>query len=122
MRIVVLILGFIIFGIGIVVLISPSNLKKMIHVFLAKKWLSFATMIRILFGILFLLAASETRAPFFVLTLGILFILAGVVIPLLGTARIERLAHWWLGRSDGILRLWALFSIAFGAAILWSGL
>lgn len=63
MRIIILIVGFIIFGIGIVVLISPANLKKMLHVFLAKKWLSFVTMIRILLGILFLLAASETRAP-----------------------------------------------------------
>lgn len=122
MRIVVLIVGFIIFGIGIVVLISPSNLKKMLHIFLTKKWLSFVTMIRILLGILFLLAASETRAPSFVLALGILFILAGVVIPLMGAARIERLAHWWLERSDGILQLWALLSVAFGAAILWSGL
>jgi len=94
----------------------------MLHIFLTKKWLPFVTMIRILLGILFLLAASETRAHSFVLALGILFILAGVVIPLLGTARIERLAHWWLGRSDGILRLWALFPVAFGAAVLWSGL
>src|SRR3989337_2814653 len=103
MRIIVLIVGFIIFGIGIIVLISPVNLKKMLHIFLTKKWLPFVTMIRILLGILFLLAASETRAPSFVLALGILFILAGVVIPLMGAPRIERLAHWWLERSDGIL-------------------
>jgi len=64
---------------------------------------------------------SETRSPLFVRMVGVLFILAGLGVPLMGAARIQRLVSWWLERSDATLRLWALFAIAFGAAILWSG-
>ena len=121
MAVIVLIVGLIVLGMGILVLISPASLKRMLHIFLAKQWWYFVTGIRILVGILFILVASETRSPLFVRMVGVLFILAGLVVPLMGTARIQRLVSWWLERSDATLRLWALFSIAFGAAILWSG-
>jgi hypothetical protein len=120
MAAIVVIVGLIILGIGILVLISPASLKEVLRIFLAKQWWYFASVIRILVGILFILAASETGAPLFVLMVGILFILGGVALPLMGVARIERLTSWWLKRSDVTLRLWALFAFAFGAAILWS--
>jgi uncharacterized protein YjeT (DUF2065 family) len=121
MAVIVLIVGLIVLGMGILVLISPASLKRMLHIFVAKQWWYFVTGIRILVGILFILVASETRSPLFVRTVGVLFILAGLVVPLMGAARIQRLVSWWLERSDATLRLWALFSIVFGAAILWSG-
>jgi hypothetical protein len=122
MSAVVVIVGLLILGIGIVILISPVKLKRILHIFLQRQWWYFVTVIRILMGILFVMAASETRAPSFVGAVGIMFILAGVAIPLVGFARIERLAHWWLQRSAGILRLWALVAAAFGAVVLWCGL
>ena len=121
MAAIVLVVGLIVLGMGILVLISPASLKRMLHIFVAQQWWYFVTGIRILVGILFILVASETRSPLFVRTVGVLFILAGLVVPLMGAARIQRLVSWWLERSDATLRLWALFSIAFGAAILWSG-
>ncbi len=119
---VVIIVGFFILGISIAILISPVKLKRVLHIFLQKQWWRFAAVIRILIGILFVVAASETRAPSFVLAVGIMFILAGVAIPLMGSARIERLVNWWLESSDGTLRLWALVAAAFGAVVLWCGL
>lgn len=121
MSAIVVIVGLIILGIGVLVLISPVSLKKMLQIFLAKQWWYLVTVIRILVGILFLLAASETGAPLFVRILGVLFILSGVAVPLMGAARIERLVSWWLERSDTTLRLWGLFAAAFGVAIFWSG-
>ena len=121
MAAIVLIVGLIVLGMGILVLISPASLKRMLHIFLAKQWWYFVTGIRILVGILFIVVASETRSPLFVRMVGVLFILAGLFVPLMGAARIQRLVSWWLERSDATLRLWALFAIAFGAAVLWSG-
>jgi len=121
MAVIVVIIGLIILGIGVLVLIAPVSLKKVLHIFLAKQWWTFVTVIRILVGTLFVLAASETGAPLFVRIVGILFILSGIVVPWMGTSRIERLVSWWLQRSDTTLRLWGLFAAAFGAAILWSG-
>lgn len=121
MAVIVVIVGLIILGMGILVLIAPVSLKKVLYIFLAKQWWTFVTVIRILIGTLLVLSASETRVPFFVRIVGILFILSGIVVPWMGASRIERLVGWWLQRSDTTLRLWGLFAAAFGAAILWSG-
>jgi hypothetical protein len=75
MSAVVVIVGLLILGIGIVILISPAKLKRILYIFLQKQWWYFITMIRILVGILFMVAASETRAPSFVLAVGIVFVL-----------------------------------------------
>jgi len=83
MAAIVLIVGLIVLGMGILVLISPASLKRMLHIFVAKQWWYFVTGVRILVGILFILVASETRSPLFVRTVGVLFILAGLVVPLM---------------------------------------
>ncbi len=77
---------------------------------------------RIVAGILFLLAASDTRAPSFITAMGVFFILAGVAIPCIGSARIERLATWWLAKPDWVLRVWAVAAGTLGAAFVWCGL
>ena len=77
--------------------------------------------IRIVIGILFLVAAPDTHAPSVVRVLGITFILAGAAIPIIGVARIERLVRWWLARSESTFRLWAIVVAGFGMIIMWSG-
>ncbi len=122
MSIVVAIIGLLIFLIGLAVLISPTTLRWLRHRhFLKKEWLYAATALRIVIGVLFIIAVPDTRAPTFILVLGIIFIIAGVAIPLSGTERIEQMAEWWLKRSDAILRLWAIVSVILGSAILWCG-
>lgn len=76
--------------------------------------------IRILTGVVFLLAAPDTRMPTLIRVLGGLFILAGVTIPLLGAEQIDKLAGWWLARSDNVLRFWALVAMVFGGLIVWA--
>jgi hypothetical protein len=122
MSVVVVIFGLFILGMGTAILMSPERLKRMLRVFLEKQALGLAAGIRIVVGILFLLAASETRAPSFITAMGVLFILAGVAIPFIGSARIERLATWWLARPDWVLRIWAVAAGALGGVFVWCGL
>ncbi len=121
MSFLVILIGLLIFGIGVGILFSPATLRQILNNFLLKKWLVPATLLRIFIGIIFLIAAPSTRWPIFIHILGIVFILAGVSIPLLGTEKIERLANWWMERSDAILRVWAAIAAVLGIAILWAG-
>jgi hypothetical protein len=122
MSVVVVIFGLFMLGMGCAILLSPERLKKGLRIFLDEQGFWLATGIRIVVGILFLLAASETRAPSFITAMGILFILAGVAIPFIGRERIERLANWWMERPDGVLRIWALAAGALGGVFVWCGL
>jgi hypothetical protein len=54
--------------------------------------------------------------------MGILFIAAGVGIPFIGSARIDRLATWWLAKPDRVLRVWAVAAGALGGVFVWCGL
>jgi hypothetical protein len=116
---IILIIGVFILGIAVAVLVSPATLRQILHQFLLKKWLVPVTFLRVVVGIVFLIAAPGTRSPLFMYILGILFILAGVSIPLLGKEKIEGLANWWLGRPDIILRIWAVLAAILGLAIIW---
>jgi uncharacterized protein YjeT (DUF2065 family) len=109
-------------GMAAAILVSPERLKKGLRIFLDEKEFWLATGIRIVVGVLFLMAASGTRAPSFITAVGILFIVAGVAIPFIGRARIERLANWWLDKPDGVLRTWAVAAGALGGVFVWCGL
>ena len=122
MSVVVVIFGLFMLGISIAILAAPERLKRMLRVFLDKQGFGLAVGIRIVVGVLFLMAASDTRAPSFITGVGILFIVAGVAIPFIGRARIDRLAKWWLERPDWVLRIWAVAAGALGGVFLWCGL
>jgi uncharacterized membrane protein YgdD (TMEM256/DUF423 family) len=122
MSAVIAIFGLFMLGISMAILVAPERLKRMLRVFLDKQGLSLAVGIRIVVGILFLLAASETRAPSFITAMGILFLLTGVAIPFIGRARIDRLVNWWLQRPDWVLRTWAVAAGALGGVFVWCGL
>jgi len=119
---VVAIFGLFMLGMSIAVLAAPERLKRMLRVFLDKQGFGLAVGIRIVAGILFLVAAPDTRAPSFITAVGILSLLAGVSIPFMGRARIDRLANWWLERPDWVLRAWAIAAGALGAVFVWCGL
>ena len=122
MSVVVVIFGLFMLGISIAILAAPERLKRMLRVFLDKQGFGLAVGIRIVVGILFLMAASDTRAPSFITAMGILFLLAGVAIPFIGSARIERLANGWMERPDWVLRVWAVAAGGLGAVFVWCGL
>ena len=123
MSAVVAIFGLFMLAISIAILVAPERLKRMLQVFLDKQGFGLAAVgIRIVVGVLFLMAASGTRAPSFITAVGILFIVAGVAIPLMGRARIERLANWWLDKPDWVLRTWAVAAGALGGVFVWCGL
>jgi hypothetical protein len=117
--IIVLVIGLIIIVTGLAVLVKPARLKDLLYILLEKDWFRMVAALRVIIGVLFLFAAGGTRSPIFVSVMGILFILAGVLIPILGTARLRSLASWWIKRRDLVLRLWALVALALGGVLVW---
>ena len=119
---IVLIIGILILLVGIAVMLQPGSLRKLLHNFLKREWLIPATLIRVVAGIIFLLAAPGSRSPILLQILGVVFVLAGVAIPLLGKMKIEALANWWLARPDTMLRAWAGVAALFGIVIIWASI
>jgi len=115
----VLIVGLFIAVMGLSAVLSPAWMRRMLDIFLEKNWpVAAAAIFRLVVGVLFILAAPDTRAPGFILVVGVFMVIGVLLFPLVGRARIESMARWWLGKRDFVLRGWGLAVLVLGAIIV----
>ncbi len=69
---------------------------------------------RLALGALCWVAAPDTRFPLAVRVVAVVALAVGLVAPLFGTARLERMLEWWMRRSDAFIRAWSAVGVAFG--------
>jgi hypothetical protein len=122
MTILVTLVGALLALLGLGVMIVPSTLKKTLWSLMESDRFHLIAILRIVLGVLLILAAGQTRSPTLVFIVGGLMILAGILIPVMGKARIQALAGWWMNKSDNILRLWGLMAFLLGIALVGAGL
>ncbi len=115
-------IGAIMLLVSAAILVAPSSLKQLLSIFAKKGVLHVAVALRVAIGVVFIIAAPDTRWPTFVGIVGVVVILAGMALVFIGTQRVERFVVWWLDKPDGVLRSWAVLGGAFGALILLAGL
>jgi len=116
----IVLIGAFLVLVGLVVLVVPQAMRQTLKVFLHRKWVPAASLIRIVLGLVLIFGASATRLPTFVLGFGVLVVIAGIAIPFIGFERIERLVHFWIRQSDAVLRLWSVAVIGLGSVLVWS--
>ncbi len=120
MTFIVALAGLIIFGIGLTILFSPTRMRWALKNIITRRTMPVFSIVRIGFGIVFVLAAPSTRLPGFVWALGLLFILSGVSLPIVGFDRLRKWADWWEEKPDGTIRGWSLLVILLGALLVWA--
>ena len=74
----------------------------------------------LLFGIIFLLAASQCRLVWVIIVFGIWGIIKGVLLLVLGLNRLNAYLNWWLEKPPSIMRLLGLIALAFGVLLIYS--
>ena len=117
-----MLVGLLVSAVAVLLLIMPEKLRDLLHRFLGPTWLPLVSALRIVIGLMFILAAPYTRLPILVRVVGGVAIVAGIVILLLGVRRTQLLADWWLARSNTTLRLWAGIAAIFGGLLVWAGI
>jgi len=120
MLILVKLVGIVTVVMGIIFLLSPKTMRQFMLLWEKGKRLYIGCALRILIGIIFLLAASQSKLIGVIVTLGIVLIISGGSILILGLDRVKTMLKWWYGRSLLVLRLIALLAIVVGALILYS--
>jgi len=69
-------------------------------------------------GLLLFWAAPASRSEGLIQVLGGLAVIKGLYLCAAPRAQVTRLMSWWLGRSPGVWRAWALLSLGLGALVL----
>jgi len=69
-------------------------------------------------GLLFLLSASSSSQAIFIIVLGLLALLKGLIFLFGPQEKVKSMIEWWIKGSDKTYKVGAVFVIALGIAIL----
>ena len=102
-------------------IVSPSDMIGAVRKVFDKSWgLPVAIGVRLFLGVVFILVAPETIYPMFFKVVGVIFIVAAAVLPLVGKERLRKLMAWAEGWPVLGIRVWLLFGAALGAFVIYA--
>ena len=122
MTLVVAAFGALFVVIGLVGLVQPDRFRSLFAGMDSQLRFILAIAIRVVMGALLWWLADDLRHPQVMRIIAAIAIFAAVGILIMGRGRLDKLVAWWLSRSDGLLRLSALFAGAFGAYFVYVAL
>ncbi|UCE49262.1 MAG: hypothetical protein JSW47_03795 [Phycisphaerales bacterium] len=111
-------LGIIITLVGVVYLLRPELLKRLMNFFKKGKRIYLPGLLRLTLAVIFFLGARECRYPWVIFASGIIFLTGGVLIFILGPQRIRWILDWYEEQPMLVFRVIALVVIIFGAIII----
>ena len=120
MAILLKIIGIFVTAMGIMVLLNPKAIKKMLAFWRQGKNIYAAGLIRILLGVIFLYYAPQARLPQLMFALGVLASLGGLLIFILGLEKVKAVLGWWDKKPVSLLRLIGFLPLTIGILILYS--
>ena len=120
MEIVVRIAGILIVFIGIVYLLKPDVLKRLMEFIKKGKRVYFAGVIRFALAIIFLLGAGGCDQKWIIAAFGILFLISGLLIFILGPEKIRLMLDWYQNQTIILFRIIAVIVLVCGAIIVYA--
>jgi len=122
MRIVLVIksLGMLFTLMGIVYLLRPEIIKKLMGFFKKGKRIYFAGLIRFALAVIFFIAARECRYFWIIFASGLIFLTGGLLIFILGPEKIRRIFDWYEEQPAIIFQVIAMIVLVFGIIVIFS--
>ena len=120
MRVIILIIGAMIGVEGIGLLVKPGIYPGMLE-FLAKGKLIYgAAVLKIVFGVVFLMLALHCTVPWIIIVFGLLTCLAGVLMFVIKLDKLKACFNWGRRRSQTTFRLLGVIALAIGGIIIYA--
>jgi hypothetical protein len=121
LAVIVSLIGLAVAAIGLLGVAAPATLIDLLARWRVLTRLPVTLCLRVAFGILFLVAASNCRLPDLVRLVGILELFGATVLVAAGPKRLESFVTWWLQQSPAFVRYWCAGALAFGILLAYSG-
>lgn len=121
MKLIIKSFGMLMLLLGISLLIKPEIIFGWIENNMENTSLYiFAIVVRLVFGILFILAARESRYPRVIKFLGFLFILAAIILIFIGQESFQELITSLIPEVNPFARVSGLLVIVFGGFLIYA--
>ena len=98
---------------------NPVGLLGFVDRFSNQRGFAFAVIVRVVLGVVSLLAAPDSLLPVFLYGVGALSLIAATVLGLIGVSGYRRIIGWVTSFPASMLRAWLVFGLVFGAALIW---
>ena len=110
-------IGLLLAGLGIFGLAAPADFVALIGAVQARSNIYFLAALRVVIGVVLLLAAGGSRTPFVLGTLAVLIILGGLITPFMAAPLRQAAQRWVAGGSSVPLQVWAGIALVIGSFI-----
>ena len=109
--------GFFMAAVGALGIAAPSVLLEFARSLQSPGALYVIAAVRIVLGVVLILAAPDSRMPRTLRVLGAFIILAGLATPFFGVDRSRGMTEWWTTQGSGAARAWPIIAIGVGLFI-----
>ncbi|MDD5495655.1 MAG: hypothetical protein PHP46_00975 [Candidatus Omnitrophica bacterium] len=113
-------IGALIIFVGALCILNPQAMKGLLSFWKAGKRVYAIGIIRLVFGILFLIAAPQCKEPWLIRVFGVLMLLSAFTIFFMGLEKIKGMFEWFDKRPLSVIRILALVAFVIGALIAYS--
>jgi len=113
-------IAIIIFATGVVFLLKPEMMKKIMALIEKKNRIYGVGVARVLVGLIFLASSSHCRIVWVVVIFGAIFLLAGIAIFVLGKDKCKKIIKKWHDKAIAKMRPIGLIPLIIGLILIFS--
>ncbi len=112
--------GIMMVAVGAIYLVKPVLMKKVMRFWTKGARIYLGGILSLLFGVIFLITATECALTWFIVLLGILSLIKGVLLFVLGPKKILPLVERLTKGPQSALRVFAIVAIAMGVLLIYA--
>jgi hypothetical protein len=113
-------IGTLIGVLGVIGVVVPDALLRVLSVALTQEGLYVAAVFRVAAGLILIGAASAARMPWTLRILGIVSLVAGGFTPFFGVERAHEMVNWFISSGPLLVRAWAVLALILGLFIMYA--
>ena len=114
LKLVTSVMSLAIAGLGVLGIVAPGVLLDFGRSLLSPPALYWVAAVRVIFGALLILVATQSRMPRTLRVIGALSVVAGILTPLFGTERIGEIFAWISAQASFLVRVIAVLPFGIG--------
>jgi hypothetical protein len=118
MNLLASLIGLLFLAEGLIGISLPGSLSSIGRGLVSPSALYGSGAVYVVFGVVQLLAASNSRLPRMIRGSGFVLIASGVALPFIGVTRVIAFVDWWLSLDPTDIRLGAFAVAAFGGLLV----
>jgi hypothetical protein len=119
-RVLALSVGVLLIIQGLLGILAPDAFVGVVRLFQSPFMVYLAAALRIAIGIVLLSAVKGSHLPMFLCIFGVFVVIGGVLTPFVGARFAHTILALWSSRGPGLVRLFALVSLALGLLTLYA--